>query len=75
LRAFSRLSRASSQAAQVHHGHATLVVLPAIRILFGRRFHALFDNAQMSASAIGKFPAWAFQNLLKLLLGALKFLL
>src|SRR5258708_11038269 len=29
----------------------------------------------MSARAIGKFPAWAFQNLLKLLLGALKFLL
>ena len=63
-------------AAKIHHGHAALIMFfGRLGILIVGRLHALFGNAQMGASAVGKFFAGADENLLEFLLGPLKFLL
>ena len=62
--------------ADIHHRHATLVMLfRGVRILFLRRLHALIGNFQVHARAIGQFLAGSFQDFFQFLLGAGEFLL
>jgi len=63
-------------AADVHHGHAALVVVfGGARILFLGRLHALLGNLQVHARAIGEFFAGALQHFFQFLLGLGEFLL
>jgi hypothetical protein len=63
-------------AADVHHGHAALVMLlRGVGILLLRRLHALLGDFQVHARAVREFLAGAFQNFFKFLLGAGEFLL
>ena len=63
-------------AADVHHGHAALIVfIGGVGILLLRGLHALLGDFHVHARAIGKFFAGTFQNFFKFLLGAGKFLL
>jgi hypothetical protein len=63
-------------AADIHHGHAALIVLVrglGIELVTG--LHALFGDFDVHAGAIGKFFAGAFENLFELLFGLGEFLL
>ena len=72
----SRLSRASSQRPNVHHGDAALVMIfGGFGILLVARLHALLGDFDVHASAVGEFFAGAFENLFQFLLGAGEFLL
>ena len=72
LEAFARFV----PAAQVHHGHATLIViLGRFGVVLRGWLHALLNNAQMGARAICEFFARTFENLFQLLLRTLEFLL
>ena len=63
-------------AADVHHGHAALIMLiGGAGILLVRRLHALLGDFEVHASAVGEFFAGAFENFFELLLGTGKFLL
>ena len=63
-------------AADVHHGHAALIVLfGGARILFLRRLHALLGDLYVHARAIGEFFAGAFENFFEFLFGSCEFLL
>ena len=63
-------------AADVHHGHATLIVLiGGVRIFLLGRLHALLGNFQVHARAVGEFLAGAFEDSFQFLLGASEFLL
>ena len=63
-------------AANIHHGHATLVVLLSrAGIFFLKRLHALLGDFHVHAGAVGKLLAGPLENFFELLLGAGKFLL
>ena len=63
-------------AADVHHGHAALIVIfGAARILFRRGLHALLGNFQVHARAVRQLFAGALEHFFEFLLGARKFLL
>jgi len=63
-------------AANIHHGHATLVVLlSGPGIFFLKWLHALLGDFHVHAGAVGKLLAGPLKNLLELLLGAGEFLL
>ena len=58
-------------AADVHHGHAALVMLlGGAGILFRGRLHALLGDLDVHAGAVGEFFAGAFQNFFEFLLGS-----
>ena len=72
LQAFTRFI----PTAEIHHGDTTLIVfLGGSGILLGGRLHALFRNADVSASAVSKLFAGTLQNPLQFLFGTLEFLL
>ena len=63
-------------AAQIHHGHAALImILGSFGILIGKRLHALLGDAEMRARTIGKFFTGTGNDPFELLFGTLKFLL
>src|ERR1700722_3075192 len=62
--------------ADIHHGHAALVMLiRGAGILFSNGFHTLLGDFDMHTRAVRELFAGTLENLFELLLGAREFLL